>query len=295
MAFLLAHLSDPHLGSLPPVTLADLAGKRLFGYWNWVRNRRRVHDDAVTDALLADLHAAHPDHIAVTGDLVNLALPAEFAHARTWLDALGPADDVSVVPGNHDAYVRGAFAEFNRLWRPFMTGDAPAGADFPFVRRRGPVALVGVTTAVPAPPGFATGRVGKPQAAALAAALAAAGRAGLFRIVLIHHSPVAGATPWLRRLTDAGEVRRAIAGAGAELVLHGHNHRFSLAHIAGPAAPVPVVGATAASLRPHDGRPGGSYNLLRIDGGQGAWTVDLSQHRCADGGVVAGEPQRIVG
>ena len=30
-----------------------------------------------------------PDHIAVTGDLVNLSLPAEYAPARAWLDALG--------------------------------------------------------------------------------------------------------------------------------------------------------------------------------------------------------------
>ena len=57
-------------------------------------------------ALVADLKARTPDHIAVTGDLVNLSLPSEFVAARAWLDALGNPRDVSVVPGNHDAYVQ---------------------------------------------------------------------------------------------------------------------------------------------------------------------------------------------
>ena len=58
--------------------------------------------------IVGDLKAQAPDHIAVTGDLVNISLAAEYAPARAWLDALGPPQDVTLVPGNHDAYVRGA-------------------------------------------------------------------------------------------------------------------------------------------------------------------------------------------
>ena len=58
------------------------------------------------DALVSDLQAQAPDQIAVTGDLVNLALEAEFAPARAWLESVGAADRVTVIPGNHDAYVR---------------------------------------------------------------------------------------------------------------------------------------------------------------------------------------------
>ena len=57
------------------------------------------------DALVEDLQAQRPDHIAVTGDLVNISLVAEFAPARAWLESVGTPDHVTVVPGNHDAYV----------------------------------------------------------------------------------------------------------------------------------------------------------------------------------------------
>src|SRR3984893_3119034 len=105
-AFVLAHLSDPHLPPLPVASGRELAGKRALGYLNWTRNRHKIHRREVLDAIVADMRARHPDHIAVTGDLVNLALKAEFAPAQAWLASLGTPDHVTVVPGNHDAYVR---------------------------------------------------------------------------------------------------------------------------------------------------------------------------------------------
>ena len=74
MAFTLAHLSDPHLPPLPAARLRDLASKRALGYLNWTRNRHKYHRREVLDALVADMRAQAPDHIAVTGDLVNLSL-----------------------------------------------------------------------------------------------------------------------------------------------------------------------------------------------------------------------------
>src|SRR5580693_4197362 len=88
-AFTLAHFSDPHLPPLPKPRLSELAGKRVLGYLNWTRNRHKYYRREVLDALVRDLQAERPDHIAVTGDLVNLALPAEFAPARAWLRSVG--------------------------------------------------------------------------------------------------------------------------------------------------------------------------------------------------------------
>src|SRR5260370_3664914 len=105
-AFTLAHLSDPHLGPLPAARLRDLAGKRAFGYLNWTRNRHRYHRRDVLDALVSDMQAQRPDHIAITGDLVNLALEAEFAPARAWLESVGAPDRVSGIPGNPAPHVR---------------------------------------------------------------------------------------------------------------------------------------------------------------------------------------------
>jgi 3',5'-cyclic AMP phosphodiesterase CpdA len=69
------------------------------------------------------------------------------------------------------------------------------------------------------------------------------------RVVLIHHPPHPGGAPAGRNLTDAHRFERMIAEVGAELVLHGHNHVGSVAHLAGPSGRVPVVGAPSASER----------------------------------------------
>ena len=284
----LAHLSDPHLGPLPRVAPADLMSKRILGYINWKRNRDRTHDRAVLEALLVDLRAAEPDHIAVTGDLANLGLPAEFDNAAVWLRQLGRPRDVTVVPGNHDAYVKTSVAHFSGACRDFMTSDAPDADDqeFPFVRRRGPLALIGVSTAVASPPLMATGRVGETQAAALFEALEAAGREGLFRVVLLHHSPLPARSHWDRRLTDARRVRAAIARSGAELVLHGHNHKTSVAVFKGRNGLIPVVGAAAASVKPGARRLGGSYNLFAIEKPNGHWRARMTERRINPEGFV---------
>ena len=167
-AFTLAHLSDPHLPPLPTARLGDLAGKRALGYLNWTRNRHKFHRRDVLDALLADLQAQAPDQIAVTGDLVNLALAAEFEPARAWLESVGSPERVAIVPGNHDAYVRITRHRFSETFDDYLRGDAPdRGEPFPFLRRRGPLALIGVSSAVPTPPLMATGRLGRSQLDAL--------------------------------------------------------------------------------------------------------------------------------
>lgn len=275
--FTLAHLSDPHLGPLPQVRWRDLASKRAFGYVNWRRGRGASLGPASLRALIDDLRLAEPDHIAVTGDLINIGLPAEVDAARAWLAELGEEGDVTVVPGNHDAYLPGAIRRFTKAWAPFMTGDEGEANGFPFVRVREPVALVGVSSAVATAPLMATGRIGEPQAEALAETLDTLGRDDLFRVVLIHHPPVARSTPWHKRLIGAEHFRRAVGSAGAELVLHGHNHVTSVAAIPGRDAPIPVIGATSASLHPHEGRPGGSYLLYRIGRENGDFTCELEE------------------
>src|SRR5712691_2470388 len=120
--FTLAHLSDPHLAPLPTPRLAELASKRVLGYLNWRHKRSAIHRAEVADALVRDIKSHGPDHVAVTGDLVNIALDAEFLQARAWLDRLGSPRDVTLVPGNHDAYVRAALPALPQ-WRDFMQGD----------------------------------------------------------------------------------------------------------------------------------------------------------------------------
>ena len=168
--FRLAHLSDLHLAPLPRATARQLLNQRVLGYLSWRRRRYRVHRREVLDALVADVQLQKPDHVAVTGDLVNISLPAEFVQAAGWLRVLGDPDWITVIPGNHDAYVEVKWREAWAHWADYMTGDDgrrdPKRA-FPFVRRRAPVALIGLSTAVATAPTFATGRLGRRQLKAL--------------------------------------------------------------------------------------------------------------------------------
>jgi 3',5'-cyclic AMP phosphodiesterase CpdA len=282
MAFVLAHLSDPHLAPLPRPALRDLASKRALGYLNWRRGRGDVHRPEVLGAIVDDLAAQGADHIAVTGDLTNLALEAEFAAAAEWLAELGEPGRVSVVPGNHDAYVVGALERGLRLWGPYVAGDdgAPPGAeDFPVLRRRGAVALVGVSTAIATRPFMATGRVGGKQLARLADELVALSHEGAFRIVLLHHPLLVTRRHWAKRLLDAGATRTVLTAAGAELVLHGHLHTPSLATIPGPHGPIPVVGVPSASAAPGSARHAAAYALYRIapEADGLGWTVEVER------------------
>ena len=59
----------------------------------------------------------------MTGDLVNVSLDVEFEGAARWLDTLGLPNDVTVVPGNHDAYIRRASGWALQHWGEFMRGD----------------------------------------------------------------------------------------------------------------------------------------------------------------------------
>ncbi len=184
MTFVLAHVSDPHLAPLPQPQLVELIGKRVTGFVNWKRKRAAIHRPEVLARIVADLKAQKPDHIAVTGDLVNLALPSEYAPARAWLATLGSPADVTLVPGNHDAYVRSGIAASLTHWGDFMRGDESAvvTAGFPFLRRRGPLALIGVSTSVPSLPFFAIGRVGAEQLQRLEKILDDCGREGRYRV-----------------------------------------------------------------------------------------------------------------
>jgi 3',5'-cyclic AMP phosphodiesterase CpdA len=273
MVFVLAHLSDPHLAPLPAPHWSELLNKRVTGYINWQRKRRFIHDAGVLAKIVADLKAQQPGHIACTGDLANIALPEEFTRGRAWLESLGSPQNVSLVPGNHDAYVRGALADAKREWGAYMRGDD--GGGFPYLRRRGPLALIGLSTAVPTAPGLASGELGTKQLAALAKLLGDLKGSGLFRVVLIHHPPVSEAG-WHKRLIDAPALKRAIAAQGAELLLHGHDHLAMLNWLDGPSGTrVPAVGVTSASAAPCTAKNAAGYNLYAIDGAAGAWRCDM--------------------
>jgi len=284
MSFRLAHLSDLHLGPMPRVSPRALLNQRVLGYLSWQRRRYRVHRREVLDALVADLHEEAPDHVAITGDLVNISLPAEFVQAATWLRHLGKPEDVTVIPGNHDAYVEVKWREAWAHWSDFMCGDDCGSGrgesdTFPFVRRRGPVALIGMSTAVATPPTFATGRLGRRQLGALGALLESVDGEQLCRVLLLHHPPVATMTDYRRRLVDSDELGAILASYPVELVLCGHQHIFQLGGLRSNGSAIPVVGAPSASLHGGDRHHEGGYIIYDLAKGPDGWSIDLELRR----------------
>jgi len=288
--FVLAHLSDPHLGPLPKARLLELAGKRATGFLHWRRTRRLIHRGDVLARIVADVKAQAPDHLAVTGDLVNISLAGEYPPARAWLESLGSSRHVTLVPGNHDAYVRSAAAHPQLHWGDYMRGDEAGG--FPFLRRRGPLALIGLSSAVPTAPLLSTGRLGAAQIACLAELLDRCRDEGLFRVVMVHHPPASRAARYFKRLVDGAALRAALASHGAELVIHGHNHVHSLVYCAGPQRRIPVLGVPSASQAPRATHCAG-YHLYRIEGRPGAWRCEAVARGLAPGGDAISEIKRI--
>jgi 3',5'-cyclic AMP phosphodiesterase CpdA len=270
--FRLAHLSDPHLPPMPAASFRDLAGKRVFGYLNWTRNRRKYHRRDVLDALVADMQRQRPDHIAITGDLVNLALEAEFKPAHAWLESVGDPDHVTVIPGNHDAYVRVTRHHFAHTFGDYLRGDGAGSDQFPFLRRRGPVALIGVSSAVPTPPLMATGWLGHAQLEALERMLAGLSREDAFRILLVHHPLHSDARA--KRLTDSHKLLALLLRHGVELILHGHDHIHSTMWFDGPNGKIPAIGVPSASALPRTHYPAAAYNLFSIARDGNAWRCE---------------------
>ena len=293
--FSLVHLSDVHLGPISGFHPRYWNAKRTLGFLNWHRGRARVHLRSVADRIAADALLQAPDHIAVTGDLANLGLPGEYAGAYAWLRALGEPDRVSVVPGNHDIYTgRLGGASCLETWAPYMQNSESWNEGepvrFPYVQIKGEVALIGLCSAVPTPPFVAAGRLGEAQLAQFEAALERLGDAGLIRVVLIHHPPLPGQAPPRRGLEDAAAFADVVERAGAELVLHGHNHRDMLAwRRTHSGRGVPVLGvASASAARAHKSEPLARYHLIGLRRDDGAVRIHCETRGLAqpDGEIV---------
>lgn len=274
----LAHISDVHLAPLPRVRFADLMNKRLTGYLNWQLNRRgHMHSDTLSN-LVSHMKAQSPDLTAVTGDLVNLALDTEFAHAGEWIQTLGPPQNVCAIAGNHDVYVQGALDKFQQAMGRYASGDLIDKQPYPYVRRFERVALVCCNSAVATSPFNAYGVFDAEQQERLIRCLDLLDQAKFFRVVMIHHPPNVEFSEDKRRgLRGAELMREAIAEKGAELVLHGHIHRSTMHAMDGPNGEVPVIGVAAGSADAASGEDPARYNLFDIRRSRSSWHCNMRE------------------
>ena len=260
------HCSDIHLLDLAGAHPGHFLNKRLTGGVNLLLARGRKHNHNLFDQIVAHALEYAADRLVITGDLTNLALAPEFVLVRRKLREAGLP--VTVIPGNHDTYTRGSARErrFEVFLGEFMDGERSEG-DYPFIQRHGDVALIGVSTAIPSLPLVAVGRVGEAQLARLAAALERTRAEGLARVVLIHHPVLPGVAKPRHDLLDLGPFGAVIARHGAELILHGHEHRRIEGTLPGPQRPVPVHGVGSGTYLSQKPDRHGAFSLYTVGPG----------------------------
>lgn len=268
----IAHLSDLHVAAA--VQLGRLWNKRLTGYANLLLRRGRAHQRGLLQEVVEGVACSGANHVIISGDVSNFALEAEFEMARGFLQEYlpFPAGEVSIVPGNHDVYTRGSWrsGRFGRYFAQYATSDLPElGVElplgrFPFVRLRGPVAIIGLCSAVPRAPFVASGRLGEAQLDALERALGHPEVAGRTPVIVLHHSPFERPTP-LRQfqegLRDGAAFRALVQSSRSGAVLFGHFHARMRASLG---EGVEAFEATSASLAHDDPDRVAGFNLYRF-------------------------------
>jgi 3',5'-cyclic AMP phosphodiesterase CpdA len=263
--FTLAHLSDPHLSDPHGSRFSDFLNKRFFGYLKWRLRRKSEHHNDILAGMIQDVRSAQPDHVVVTGDLTHLGLAAEYAKAKSLLEALGSASQVTIIPGNHDAYVDGVLDCRLVEWADYMVSDgikvcdgidSTVNAIFPSLRVRNGVALIGVSTAQPCSTFLAVGCIGNDQLQRLQKILIETGQKGLFRIVLIHHPPKFGVVSWRKRLTDAEAFQKTIQ-----------------TYLETSAGRIPVIGVPSASAAGENLKRRARYHLYHLSPKSDGWDM----------------------
>lgn len=272
----IAHFSDLHVLDWNGVGPGRFLNKRLTGWVNIRFKRGHIHRSQYVRAIAREIRARKVDHVIITGDLTNLALEPEFALAHAILeDEMGlPAEAISIVPGNHDLYTQGALRSrrFTNFFSKYTRCDIDVAVDigtghFPYVKLRGPVAIIGLSSAVPRLPLVASGELGEPQLEALAAALDHPEVRKRTPVFVLHHpvhNPPSAMKTYMGGLLDADALRARIVDIPRGLLLHGHLHRRIQRIVPTARGAILSVGATSASLHHEDAHRMAGFNTYDV-------------------------------
>ncbi len=207
---LIAQITDPHI---------KLPGKLAY---------QRVDTAAMLRDCVATVQALkqQPDLILLTGDLVDLGSPAEYAHLRTILAPL--RQRIIAIPGNHDARdaMREAFRDGGYLPE---TGFLQFVIDAEF-----PLRIIGIDTVVA---GQSGGELCAQRLQWLGESLAKAPETPT--LIMMHHPPFDTGIGHMDSIGLAGKALFAEIVARhpqVELIICGHLHRSIHATVGGRAA-----------------------------------------------------------
>lgn len=274
----IAHISDLHI-----------SGKQ---------DRRQLAD---LDSLFAHFNIAGFDHLVISGDLGNSTDPREWQTVREKLESHGLYrwDRTTVIAGNHDLInleeemrfynalnplpwarkkaVESKLKEFCALFQELITGEEQGGRAFPFVKIVNypsvKIAIAALNSVYPWHPADnplgARGYINPGQLRALVLDDVLEPLKECFVIGLCHHaykvygtdSLIDQAFDWTMELKNRDEFLKVMKIIRAELVLHGHFHRFQSYQVDG------ITFINGGSFR-YDSR---RYSQLEIKG-RGSWT-----------------------
>jgi 3',5'-cyclic AMP phosphodiesterase CpdA len=268
-SFCFTHLTDPHLSTLTNVKYRQLCNKRLLGYLSWKTMRQHYHLPSMLAALVRDMKIINPDHVVISGDLTHIGLADEFDQVADWLTTVGTAKQVTLIPGNHETYVKSLWQDSFAKWHDYLAGDNTSvnkqPIEYPTLRIRSQIALIGLNSAYPSAPLLATGKLGNQQLTKLEQLLEQTKQQGLFRVVIIHHPPIPGICKWRKRLIDADRLQTILQQHGTELVLYGHTHKTEYRELTTANGIIPLISVASASSMSDENARRASYAVFRIN------------------------------
>ena len=225
-----------------------------------------AHDPAIVTAVEQRLDEEQADLVVISGDITQRARTEQFEEACQFLTRLRDAGhDVLAVPGNHDVPL---YNVLRRFLSPLTRYKRYIDDNLcPFIEIPG-AAVLGINTARSLT--FKNGHVSHEQMAFIRNTFSRTDTHQP-RIVVTHHPLFAlpiGDGPELGHLMDDQEnALEAIADAGVDLLLAGHNHRASVNDatqlVRGAGKALVIQAGTATSTRTRDELQ--SFNRIEID------------------------------
>jgi 3',5'-cyclic AMP phosphodiesterase CpdA len=249
-----------------------------------------------------------PDIIVVSGDLAQSGDPAEFGHARGFLESLRDelglgSKSVVVVPGNHDLRWNAPDRDYFGTYRDFCDlfyGSGFLREPFSYVNvfdfeNRPPVAVVGLDSCViESPKTSGVGYVGSSQIESALRELRekTEGRE-YFRIAVLHHHlipvtslrnlPDVGRGEHFSLVMDSASILSKLQHEGFNLILHGHQHQPFYARVAygnsdndGSLNPMAIMGMGSAGVRIENQL--NYYGVIQINKRK-VWEASVSWYR----------------
>jgi len=224
-----------------------------------------AHDPRLVAAVETRVDEAKADLVVISGDFTQRARTEQFGEACQFLTRLKQkGHEVLAVPGNHDVPLYDVLRRFLSpltRYRRFIDDEL-----CPFHELRD-AAVLGINTARSLT--FKDGRINEDQVAHIRRSFEKV-RDDVPRILVTHHPlfalPVGDGPELGKAIGEQGLALDAIADAGVDLLLAGHNHRASTHHApdlvtrAGSALVVQAGTATSTRLRDEEQ----SFNLIEV-------------------------------